>query len=109
LVLILTVNQAAQKGDQGEAGQWCPHAIQGRVMSQAIAATTSSAESAQHITQVKTFGWTSSGLGRALAAFWRELTRDAVSPYRPEKHYMRGPGPAWQAKYGTFRSSHAAD
>jgi hypothetical protein len=23
-----------------------------------------------------------------------------VRPYRPELHYMRGPGPAWRAKYG---------
>jgi hypothetical protein len=35
-----------------------------------------------------------------LARFWRELTRDAVRPYRPEAHYMRGPGPAWRAKHG---------
>ena len=21
-------------------------------------------------------------------------------PYRPEQHYMRGPGPKWRAKYG---------
>ena len=34
------------------------------------------------------------------AGFWVELTRDAVRPYRPEKHYMRGPGPAWHAKHG---------
>jgi len=34
------------------------------------------------------------------AGFWRELTRDAVRPYRPELHYMRGPGPAWRAKHG---------
>ena len=30
----------------------------------------------------------------------------AFDPYRPELHYMRGPGPAWRAKYGmdaTFR------
>ncbi len=40
------------------------------------------------------------GLGHALADFWHELTRDAVRPYRPELHYMRGPGPAWQAKHG---------
>jgi hypothetical protein len=31
---------------------------------------------------------------------WHELTRDAFRPYRPERHYMRGPGPAWQAKHG---------
>jgi hypothetical protein len=34
------------------------------------------------------------------AAFWRASTRDAVRPYRPELHYMRGPGPAWRAKHG---------
>jgi hypothetical protein len=22
-------------------------------------------------------------------------------PYRPERHYMRGPGPRWHAKHGT--------
>jgi hypothetical protein len=36
----------------------------------------------------------------ALAAFWNELTRDALRPYRPELHYMRGPGPACRAKLG---------
>jgi len=41
-----------------------------------------------------------SGLGRVLSGLWRELTRDAVRPYRPELHYMRGPGPAWRAKQG---------
>jgi hypothetical protein len=25
----------------------------------------------------------------------------AVDPYRPELHYMRGPGPKWRAKHGT--------
>jgi hypothetical protein len=30
------------------------------------------------------------------------MTRDAVRSYRPERHYMRGPGPAWQAKYGNL-------
>lgn len=40
------------------------------------------------------------GFGQYLAAFWHEMTRDAVRPYRPEQHYMRGPGPAWRAKHG---------
>lgn len=34
------------------------------------------------------------------ATFWQALTHDAVRPYRPELHYMRGPGPAWRAKHG---------
>jgi hypothetical protein len=37
--------------------------------------------------------------------FWYELTRDAIRPYRPELHYMRGPGPAWRAKHGVVRQS----
>jgi len=32
--------------------------------------------------------------------FCCELIRDAVRPYRPEHHYMRGPGPAWRSKHG---------
>ena len=41
-----------------------------------------------------------SAAGHLLVLFWRELTRDAVRPYRPELYYMRGPGPAWRAKHG---------
>jgi hypothetical protein len=33
-------------------------------------------------------------------AFWRRFFVTAFNPYRPELHYMRGPGPAWRAKYG---------
>jgi hypothetical protein len=37
---------------------------------------------------------------RTLAALWRGLVKDLRDPYRPELHYMRGPGPRWQAKNG---------
>ena len=30
-------------------------------------------------------------------SLWRDLMR-AIFGYRPERHYMRGPGPAWRAK-----------
>jgi hypothetical protein len=40
------------------------------------------------------------GFGHFLLAFWHEISRDSVQPYRPERHYMRGPGPAWRAKHG---------
>jgi len=39
---------------------------------------------------------------------WRDFTRtlrelmeipDGNGAYRPDKHYMRGPGPKWRAKY----------
>ena len=33
-------------------------------------------------------------------AFLRAFFAKAFDPYRPELHYMRGPGPAWRAKYG---------
>jgi len=47
-------------------------------------------------------------IGQFLLAFWQEVSRDPVQPYqperrwpyRPERHYMRGPGPAWRAKHG---------
>jgi hypothetical protein len=32
-----------------------------------------------------------------VAAFWRKLTRNLGASYRPERHYMRGPGPKWHA------------
>jgi hypothetical protein len=32
-------------------------------------------------------------------AFWRQFFTRAFNPYRPELHYMRGPGPAWRAKH----------
>ena len=29
----------------------------------------------------------------------RQFVERAFNPYRPELHYMRGPGPAWRAKH----------
>jgi hypothetical protein len=29
---------------------------------------------------------------------WRRLTGSMHDPYRPELHYMRGPGPKWRQK-----------
>ena len=34
-----------------------------------------------------------------LRAFLRQFFARAFNPYRPELHYMRGPGPAWRAKH----------
>jgi hypothetical protein len=46
------------------------------------------------------------GLRHALDAFRHELSRDHLfDDYRPERHYMRGPGPAWRAKHGRFPSA----
>jgi len=43
-------------------------------------------------------------VGRTVAAFCRDLARTMFHPYRPERHYMRGPGPACLAKRTTPRT-----
>jgi hypothetical protein len=30
---------------------------------------------------------------------WRALKEHVLAPYRPERHYMRGPGPKWREKH----------
>ncbi|MCP3460223.1 hypothetical protein [Bradyrhizobium sp. CCGUVB23] len=39
----------------------------------------------------------------AIATRWQTLVKLAGNPYRPELHYMRGPGPKWHAKHGNRR------
>src|SRR5277367_6726503 len=38
---------------------------------------------------------------KAVGKVWRTIG-DAFNPYRPELHYMRGPGPKWHAKRSRF-------
>jgi hypothetical protein len=40
-------------------------------------------------------------------AFWRQFFARAFHPYRPELHYMRGPGPAWRAKHVASSRRHS--
>jgi hypothetical protein len=35
--------------------------------------------------------------------------RTLVDPYRPEQHYMRGPGPKWHAKHALHAPSEAPE
>jgi hypothetical protein len=42
----------------------------------------------------------STSLVGEIAAVWHDLAKALFDPYRPERHYMRGPGPAWRAKHG---------
>jgi hypothetical protein len=44
------------------------------------------------------------GMIGEIREFWRQFIVAAFHPYRPEQHYMRGPGPAWRAKH--IASSH---
>jgi len=34
-----------------------------------------------------------------LTTAWSDLWKTMFGTYRPERHYMRGPGPRFQAKY----------
>lgn len=31
---------------------------------------------------------------------WQKQVARLRDPYRPERHYMRGPGPKWREKHG---------
>lgn len=49
------------------------------------------------------------GLWREVSDFLHQFVIAAFDPYRPEQHYMRGPGPAWQAKHGQASPHEAAE
>jgi hypothetical protein len=38
-------------------------------------------------------------LGRLIPSTWHGLFDRLFDSYRPERHYMRGPGPKWHAKH----------
>lgn len=42
---------------------------------------------------------------RTAFALWHSLAKDLFDPYRPELHYMRGPGPRWRAKHAQRASA----
>jgi hypothetical protein len=39
----------------------------------------------------------------SMANVWCTLIVGQANTYRPEAHYMRGPGPKWRAKHGSTR------
>jgi hypothetical protein len=43
--------------------------------------------------------------GGALRAFLTSLGNESIRAYRPEAHYMRGPGPKWREKHRLDRAS----
>jgi hypothetical protein len=43
---------------------------------------------------------TSPGFAAEIRMVWRAFLRALRDPYRPERFYMRGPGPRWRAKNG---------
>ena len=47
------------------------------------------------------------GLVDEIRAVWQQFIVAAFHPYRPEQHYMRGPGPAWRAKHTASSRLHS--
>jgi hypothetical protein len=43
-------------------------------------------------------------LGNEIVTVLKSLVADMVSDYRPERHYMRGPGPKWREKHQPQRA-----
>ena len=39
---------------------------------------------------------------------WQTLIGAVFNPYRPELHYMRGPGPKWHAKHQATQAGRLA-
>ena len=48
-------------------------------------------------------------VGTRIAARTRSLTQSLFDSYRPERHYMRGPGPKWHEKHGEAVPANGAD
>ena len=44
-------------------------------------------------------------LDEAVGELWRTIGR-ALDGYRPELHYMRGPGPKWHARHAACELRH---
>ena len=44
---------------------------------------------------------TSPGLPRMVVQMCHSMAHDLFGTYRPELHYMRGPGPKWREKHRT--------
>jgi hypothetical protein len=55
--------------------------------------------------QIVTFGVATSATSSSATVIhivvrrWQEHMARLLDPYRPERHYMRGPGPKWREKH----------
>ena len=52
-----------------------------------------------YVSRVLFAGAAPGGVLTRTAQQWRRLTNSLFDPYRPELHYMRGPGPKWRSKH----------
>jgi hypothetical protein len=58
------------------------------------------ATGASILTELALVGASAREAGQRIAAAIRVRVKDVFNPYRPELHYMRGPGPRWREKHG---------
>ena len=47
-------------------------------------------------------------LTNVVRELWQASTPQGGSSYRPDLHYMRGPGPKWRARHAGFLTASAA-
>ncbi len=52
------------------------------------------------IEEVTIGSWSPASTFRRVAGHWQKHVAGSFGPYRPERHYMRGPGPKCRAKHG---------
>src|SRR5262249_7050609 len=48
------------------------------------------------------------GVAAEIGALFYDVLKVLFDPYRPELHYMRGPGPRWRAKHASSPPSDSA-
>ena len=58
------------------------------------------ATGASILTELAIIGASTCDMGQRIVSAIAVSVRDVFDPYRPELHYMRGPGPRWRAKHG---------
>jgi hypothetical protein len=75
-------------------GRFSQEKIAGQPAERAMATIASSSTSPAAESQAR-----QPGLIGEIREFWHQFIVAAFHPYRPEQHYMRGPGPAWRAKH----------
>jgi hypothetical protein len=76
-----------------------------RTTSEATMALDTTASGTSILAELAPVAASAHEMGRRLCAAIALRVRDALDPYRPELHYMRGPGPRWRQKHGVAARS----
>jgi len=85
-------------GRPGEAADTANRPVKGRRQTSRQERVMATAMDATSRKAIRTGGRTTSAMAAEFADLLR-LIKSLLDPYRPELHYMRGPGPKWHAKH----------